>query len=120
MNATFGLGISSPTAGTRILSGLNSLSACPATNAWVTVIMQRIIWKVVCLDMFPHLIACPCCERIKLDHLIGIIPFDKSGIGAEGGLVTADTGNPGIVVCKKLSLRNHFANVATSIGVTIP
>ena len=43
------------------------------------------------LNMFPDLIVRPCGKRVELDHLIGIIPFHKPGVGAEGRLVTAQS-----------------------------
>src|SRR5215216_7853450 len=108
MNATFRLSISCPSTGTRVLTGLHCLGARPATNAGVTIIMQRIVRQVILLDMFPDLITRPCRKRIELDHLIGIVPFDKFCVGAESRLVAADAGDPGIVVGKELSLRDDL------------
>ena len=72
------------------------------------------------LDMSPYLIARPCSQWIELDHLIGIIPFDQTGVGTEGGLIPADACDPGVVVCKELSLRDHFADLAAGIRIALP
>src|SRR6266508_802242 len=120
MNATFCLDVPSPATRTRVLSGFHCFCAGPTTNAWVPVIMQRIVRKIVCMYMLPHLITRPGGKRIELDHLVGIIPFDKPGVRAESCLVTADARDPGIVVGKKLPLRNHLADLAAGIGITLP
>ncbi len=120
MNATFRLGIARPAAGTWVFTGFHGLCTGPATNAGVTVIMQRIIGEVMGVDMFPHLVACPRGKRIELDHLVGIVPFHKPGIRTEGRLIAADTGDPGVVIGQELTLRNYLTDVATRIWVTLP
>src|SRR5215475_10323976 len=110
MNAAFGLGFACPATGTRVFSGLYGFGARPAADAGIAVIVEWVVWQVVGVDVFPDLIARPGGQRIEFDHLVGIIPFDESRVCAEGSLVAADAGDPGIVVGEKLSLGNHLAN----------
>src|SRR5512133_3781000 len=70
--------------------------------------------------MFPDLVTRPGGERIEFDHFVSVVPFDKSRVGTESGLVAANGGDPGIVVGKKLSLRDHLADETTGVWVTLP
>ena len=120
MNSTFGFGIAGPAARTRVLPRFDGFRAGPAADAWITVIMQRVIGQVVRLDMLPYLVTRPLSQRIELDHLVGIIPFDKFCICPECRLVATDAGDPGVVVGEELPLRDHFTDLATGIRVAIP
>jgi hypothetical protein len=59
--------------------------------------VQGIIGKIVSVNMLPHLIARPGGKRVELDHLVGVIPLNQPGVGAECRLVAAYAGDPGIV-----------------------
>src|SRR5688500_20009361 len=76
MKATFCLGSSRPAAGTGILSCFYGIGAGPAPNAWIPVIMQRIVRKLVGMNMLPHLLACACRQSLQFDHLVCIITLD--------------------------------------------
>ena len=52
--------------------------------------------------------------------LAGLMKCSQSGTIPEGSLVTANACDPCAVTSKELTLRNHLADVATSIGVLRP
>ena len=120
MDSAFGFGFASPATGARVLPGFDRVCARPAADAGITVIVQGVIRQVIYLNVFPDLFACPRRQRIEFCHLVGVIPFDKGSVGAEGGLVAADAGDPGFITGKELPLWNHFAYLATGVRVAFP
>src|SRR4029077_10393005 len=53
-----------PTAGTLIrLAGAHRDRTRPATDAWISLVVQRIVGNALVGDPFPHVLLGPICER---------------------------------------------------------
>src|SRR5712692_3612699 len=97
MNPAFVLGGPSPTAGTLVLAVQDCPRARPATDARVSLIVKRIIRNVVLGDERPHIAFRPTQKRIHFGQIEFSIPLDYIGFSAIGGLIAADSTDPGLI-----------------------
>lgn len=120
MKAAFCLGGACPATRARVLPAFDGLGAGPAPDAGIAIVVQRVVWQIVRLDVFPDLIAGPGRKRVQLDHLIGVVPLDEPRVSTESRLVAADACDPGAIVGEELPLGNHLADLAAGIGIAFP
>src|SRR5262249_16308301 len=94
VQAALGLGEIFPAAGPRILSRPDRGCAVGAADAWIITVMQCIIGNFVDPNVGPDILPSPLRERIDLDQLKFLIPFDQLCIGSRGRLIPPDPGDP--------------------------
>src|SRR5687768_8281634 len=96
MDAALGLAKARPAAGALIGVGGHGLGARPASDALVAVVVELVVGQLVDVQIGPHVRLGPGGQRVDLDQAVGVVPFHDAGVGAVGGLVAADGGDPGV------------------------
>src|SRR6185312_13072275 len=86
-----------PAAGTLVLALADRGRARPATDARITLIVQRVVRDVVPEDEVPHVLARPRQERIDLHETELGVPLHDARRGAMGCLIATDGTDPCLV-----------------------
>src|SRR5580693_2706999 len=90
VQSALGLVESRPAAGSRIFPRLHAPRAMRAANAGIAAVMQRIVGKIVVMNVLPDFSGGPIGERIDLDQMKLSIPLYLGCAGSSRGLVTTD------------------------------
>ena len=98
----------------------NRLRAVCAADAWIPLVVQRIVRKVVFHDVIPHLLLVPTHQRIDLDELPLMVPLDYPRARSLERLVSADCSNPCITARQCIFQRLELSNAAAEIRVRRP
>lgn len=83
-----------PPSRARVFSGLHAPSAVRAPNAGIPAIVQRIVRKIVVMDIAPDFRVRPVGERVDLDQVKLRVPRDLESAGPGRSLVATDAGDP--------------------------
>src|SRR5262249_43097443 len=117
VNPAFQLLLSVPSPTAFVRSGDHPASAGDASDARVTVIVERVVGQFVSHDVIPHLTARPGGQRIDLDQAVSRVPFDDADIGARRRLIASERRDPGVVTFERQAERLDLANAAAEVGV---
>src|SRR5262249_45512580 len=117
VNPTFQLLLSVPSPTVLVRSGDHAASAGDASDARVTVIVERVVGQFVSHDVIPHLTACPGGQRIDLHQSVSRVPFDDADVGARRRLIASERRDPGVVTFERLGEWLDLANAAAEVGV---
>ncbi|MNI97116.1 hypothetical protein D3C73_1556980 [compost metagenome] len=82
--------------------------------------MERIIHNIIFADVIPYILSRPVRNRIKFDQSEFIIVLYLFGIGAGWRLITANPGNPGIILGKNAGKRLYFADRTALVRIDTP
>ena len=96
MKTTLGLGGATPAARPVVFARGNAAGARQTADARISAVVQRVVGYVVTQQIRPDVFLGPANERVYLAETVLCVPFDCERLGASGGLVTADGGNPRI------------------------
>lgn len=120
MQAAFGFAGAAPAAGTFVgFTFGNSPGAGPATDAGVTLVVQRIVRHVLCENAIPNVFLRKVRQRADLHEIELFIPTDDRGLGPIGTLVAADATHPGVFALGGLAQHFDLAIEAALIGVRL-
>src|SRR5262249_47140018 len=104
-----------PTAGSVIISFTYRLSARPAADAWITLVMKSVIGNLVLVDKGPHVLLAPAQKRVHLHQVeFGVPLHDACGCSMRR-LIAADGADPGIPTSKRSPERQNFAIIAALV-----
>src|SRR5262249_54182328 len=117
MDPTFQLLLPIPPPAALVRSGDNAASARRASDAGITVVVERVVRQLMSHDVVPHLTASPGGQRINLDQSVTRVPFDDADVGARRRLIASERRNPGVVALERRGERLDLANSAAEIGV---
>lgn len=105
-----------PAAGAHVLAGLDGTGAWFAADARVALVVELVVGHVVLLDVVPHLLLGPRDERVDLDELVHLVPFDDLHVMAGDALVTAQAADPCVQTLKGTSQRFQLADLAAAVA----
>src|SRR5262249_37552277 len=119
VDAALGFGEPGPAACPQVLAGASAARAGLAADAGVALIKQRVVGYLVSVDIAPHVALGPIGQRVDFQEVVARAPLHQLGSGAGGGLVAADSADPGAVGTQRISQRSHLANAAAAVGVAL-
>src|ERR1700724_2360053 len=102
-----------PAPGTLRLTRHNGAGAGRATDREKAALMERIAWHVVGAHEFARALARPIEQRIDLDETALFVEQSSQYLGAVGGLIGAQPGDPGGAAVERPRQRRDFADRAT-------
>src|SRR5262245_39900382 len=120
MQAALRLLAAAPAARARRLPGADRAGAGPAADGGVAALVQPVVGDVLGPHVVPDLFAGPAHERVDLHQAETGIGLDGRGLGAVGGLVAPDGGDPGLVAAEGLAQRLDLAQLAAAVGLALP
>jgi hypothetical protein len=91
-----------------------------ASNAGIPAIMQRVVGKVVVVDITPDLRRAPVGERVDLHQMKLCVPVYLKRAGPLRSLVATDTGDPRPQLRKLLSQGFYLSEIAASVRIALP
>src|SRR5439155_13706242 len=109
-----------PAPGARVFARQDRAGAVGAANAWVVLIVERIIEHVVGADVVPDLVPGPIGQRVQFRQLEFGVPLELASALTRGSLVAADAGDPGVELLQLRLQRLDLAQVAALVGLAAP
>src|SRR5258708_7113675 len=109
-----------PASRAGIFSRLHASRAMGAPNAGISAIMERVVGKVVVVDITPDLRRAPVGERVDLHQMKFCVPVYLKRAGPLWGLVAADTGHPCPQLRKLFSQGFYLSEIAASVRIATP
>src|SRR3981081_4332192 len=103
-----------------IFAGLYGPRAMRATDAWIVLIMERVVRDVMFVEIAPNLFRSPIRDRIHLHQPEFSVPLDFSGILTNRSLVAANTRDPRTQLTKFAAERLNLAQIAALVGILRP
>ena len=99
--------------------GVDRPGAGPATDARISLIVQRIVGHVFGQDAVPHVPLRPGGQGADLHQAEFLVPADDRRVGAGGALVAAHAGRPGVETGRHAVQHRHLAVEAASVGIAL-
>src|SRR5579875_2380192 len=120
MQTALGLVKACPAAAARVFAWFDRARAVQATDAWIVLVVQRIIRHVMLLNVAPNLPLGPTHKWIDLHQVELAIPFKNLRVGTGRSLFAADASNPPVVLLEYICQRPHLADVAALVRIPSP
>src|SRR6476660_9333253 len=109
-----------PAACALLLVWRRRAGARDAADRAVARLVQRVEGNLVDLDVGPDALLVPVGERMHLPDAVALRPLQLRRLGAARRLVTADARDPGVVRLESGQEGLDLADVAATVGVTLP
>ena len=102
------------------LAAVAGLGAGRAADRRVALVVQRVVGQVALVDAPPEVALGPVGERVVLPHRALLVALDELRVGARGGLLAADAGDPRVGARQRALERGDLARRRSSVGVARP
>ena len=96
------------------LAAAAGLGAGRAADRGVALVVQRVVGQVALVDALPEVALGPVGERVVLPHRALVVELDELRVGARGGLLAADAGDPGVGALQR-ALERRDLGVAAAV-----
>src|SRR5437660_4308020 len=102
-----------PAPGAQVLALLRRPRARRAADRGVTLVVERVVRKLVLAHVVPHLVLRPLGERVQLhDRAVVVVDLDLADVAAGRPLVATQAGDPRVEPGEMLLQRQHLAHLA--------
>src|SRR6266508_3860062 len=120
VNAALELARAGPAPRPLVLAALDGTCARNAADRGVSLIVQRVVWNLVDVDVRLDALRVPVDERLHLPDAVALRPLDLLRVRARYRLLAADAGDPGVVARQRALERLDLADVAAAVGLGLP
>ena len=98
------------------LAAAAGLGARRAADRGVALVVQRVVGQVALVDARPEVALGPVGERVVLPHRALVVELDELRVGARGGLLAADAGDPRVGAGQRALERGDLSVAAAVRG----
>src|SRR5438132_1744960 len=109
-----------PASRALVLAAGDGPRARNAADRGIALVVQRVVWDLVDVDVRLHALRVPIDDRLHLPHAVALGPLDLLRVGARHRLLATDARDPRVVGGERALERLDLADVAAAVGVCLP